>query len=105
MKDIMIRNVFEIEYSKISKPFLTINSQQKKSLWLKKNVNSEIGATDGSEDEAPVGAPVPAGAFSSRDSPAGSPASNDASGLQIFSIAGVALEVELQFRPRSSAYV
>ncbi|WOG88708.1 hypothetical protein DCAR_0207943 [Daucus carota subsp. sativus] len=47
--------------------------------------SDDIGTTDGNDDAAPVGAPVPDGAFSqsSGESPSGSADSGAASGLQL----------------------
>lgn len=53
--------------------------------------SDDIGTTDGNDDAAPVGGPVPSGAFSggSGESPSGEPGSGASPGLQVSIIAGV----------------
>lgn len=54
--------------------------------------SDDIGTTDANDDAAPVGGPVPAGAFpkSSEDGQSNSPGSSAASALEMSTIAGIA---------------
>ncbi|KAL8156989.1 hypothetical protein AgCh_001915 [Apium graveolens] len=54
--------------------------------------SDDIGTTDANDDAAPVGGPVPAGAFpqSSTDVQSNTPGSSAASALDISTIAGIA---------------